>query len=53
MSGSTVSGSVDGLNVFTVDGVPDTDGSVGLWARAAAATCFSAASISVVANGGS
>jgi len=53
VSGSTVSGSVDGLNVFTVDGVPDTDGSVGLWARAAAATCFSAASISVVANGGS
>jgi hypothetical protein len=49
-SGSTVSGSVDGEKVFSVDGVPETEGGVGLWARAAAATCFSNAHISVGAN---
>jgi hypothetical protein len=48
--GTTVSGSVDGEKVFSVDGVRDTEGGVGLWARAAAATCFSHAHISVGAN---
>ena len=51
VSGSTVSAGVDGETVFSVDHVPDTDGAVGLWARAAAATCFSDAQITVSGGG--
>jgi uncharacterized membrane protein YjdF len=40
LAGAHVTASVDGSAVFSVDGVPDTAGGLGLWARAAAATCF-------------
>jgi hypothetical protein len=42
-----VTAGIDGQDVFTVSDVPDTTGGVGLWARTAAATCFSEALISV------
>lgn len=45
--GSAVTGSVDGIGVFSVDNAPDTAGGVGLWARAAAASCFSHATVTV------
>jgi hypothetical protein len=41
VAGSRVTASVDGQTIFSVDKVPDTAGGVGLFARAAAATCFS------------
>ena len=47
VSGSTVTASVDGETVFAVEQVPDTDGGIGLWARATAATCFSDARVTV------
>ena len=47
VDGSTVTTSVDGETVFTATDVPNTEGGVGLWARAAAATCFSDARITV------
>ena len=37
----------EGQTIYTVANVPDTDGSIGLWARAAAATCFSEAEVTV------
>jgi len=50
VAGSTVTASVDGQAIYTVAGVPDTAGGVGLWARAAAATCFSDAHVTVGAG---
>jgi len=47
VSGSSVTASVDGETVFSVDQVPDTQGGIGVWARATAATCFSDARVSV------
>jgi hypothetical protein len=47
VSGSSVSAGVDGQTIFTVDNVPNTDGPIGLWARAAAATCFSDVTVTV------
>jgi hypothetical protein len=47
VSGSTVSAGVDGETIYTVPNVPATDGGIGLWARAAAATCFSDVSVTV------
>jgi hypothetical protein len=41
VSGSTVTAGVDGQTIYTVADVPRTDGPIGLWARAAAPTCFS------------
>src|SRR5205823_5455400 len=41
VTGSLVIGFVDGEQIFSVSDVPDTAGGIGLWARAAAATCFS------------
>jgi hypothetical protein len=41
VAGGHLTASVDGASIFAVDGVQDTAGGVGLWARAAAATCFS------------
>jgi hypothetical protein len=41
VSGSTMTAGVDGETIYTVADVPRTDGPIGLWARAAAATCFS------------
>lgn len=52
VSGSSVTASVDGETVFSVDQVPDTQGGIGLWARTAAATCFSDARVAVGGNGG-
>ena len=43
--GSSVTAAVDGQTIFSVEGVPDTAGGIGVWARAAAATCFSSATI--------
>jgi hypothetical protein len=40
VAGSTVSASVDGQLKYVANNVPDTDGSVALWARTAASTCF-------------
>jgi hypothetical protein len=51
--GSSVTANVDDQTVFSVDNVPDTDGGIGLWARAAAATCFSDARVEVGDHGGS
>jgi hypothetical protein len=47
VTGATVTASVDGQPIYTVADVPDTNGPVGLWARGAAATCFSDVSIDV------
>ncbi len=49
--GSTATAGVDDQTIFTVTDVPDTEGGIGLWARAAAATCFSSAEVTV--GGGS
>jgi hypothetical protein len=50
VSGGTVTAGLDGEQIYTVMGVPRTDGPIGLWARAAAATCFS--DVSVAPEGG-
>jgi hypothetical protein len=47
VSGSTVTASVDEQPIYTVGDVPATEGGIGLWARAAAATCFSDVSVTV------
>jgi hypothetical protein len=47
VAGSTVTASVDGQTIYSVNNVPDTAGGIGLWARAAAATCFSQAEVIV------
>jgi hypothetical protein len=47
VSGSSVTAGVDGQTIYTVSGIPSTDGPIGLWARAAGATCFSDVSITV------
>jgi len=47
VAGATVTASVDDQPIFTVTNAPDTVGSIGLWARASAATCFSEASVTV------
>jgi hypothetical protein len=46
-----VTAGVDDQPIFTVNDVPDTSGGIGLWARAAAATCFSSAEV-IVSGGG-
>ena len=48
VAGSSVTASIDGMTMYTVDNVPDTDGGIGLWARAAGATCFSDAVVSTL-----
>jgi hypothetical protein len=45
--GATVTASIDGQRILTVDRVPETAGGIGLWARNAAATCFSEAEVLV------
>jgi hypothetical protein len=47
VNGSTVTATIDDEPIFTVSNVPDTTGGIGLWARAAAATCFSTAQVTV------
>jgi hypothetical protein len=47
VSGSTVTAGVDGETIYTVSGIANTDGPIGLWARAAAATCFSDVTVTV------
>jgi hypothetical protein len=47
VSGPSVSAGVDGQTIFTATDVPDTEGPIGLWARAAAATCFSDVAVQV------
>jgi hypothetical protein len=47
VSGDSVTAGIDGETIYTVNGVADTDGPIGLWARAAAATCFSDVSVKV------
>jgi hypothetical protein len=47
VSGSTLTAGVDGQTIYTVADVPTTDGPIGLWARAAAATCFSDVTVHV------
>jgi len=47
VDGSTVTAGVDGETIYSVSGVQDTDGPIGLWARAAADTCFSNVSVTV------
>ena len=47
VNGSTITVGVDGQPIYTVDNVPNTDGPIGLWARAAAPTCFSDVTVSV------
>jgi hypothetical protein len=47
VSGTAITGSVDDEPIFSVDDASDAVGGIGLWARAAAATCFSDARVSV------
>jgi len=47
VDGASVSASVDGHPMFTAATVAAPAGGIGLWARAAAATCFSEARVSV------
>jgi hypothetical protein len=42
-----VTAGVDGETIYTVSGIANTDGPIGLWARAAAATCFSDVTVTV------
>jgi hypothetical protein len=51
VAGAQVTASVDGQAIFAVDTVPSTSGEIGLWARSAAATCFSEADVTVGAAG--
>jgi hypothetical protein len=52
VSGSSVTAGVDGQTIYTVSDVPNTDGPIGLWARAAAPTCFSDVTVKLGAPGG-
>jgi hypothetical protein len=53
VAGTQVTAGVDDkTSVFTVDNVPETEGGIGLWARAAAATCFSEVQVVVGSGGG-
>jgi hypothetical protein len=47
VSGPAVTAGVDGQTIYTVADVRDTDGPIGLWARGAAATCFSDVNVDV------
>ncbi len=47
VAGAEVTAGVDGQTIFSLANVPDTTGGIGLWARAAAVTCFSEAQITV------
>ena len=47
VSGASVTAGADGQTIYTVTDVPNTDGPIGLWARAAGATCFSDVSVTV------
>jgi hypothetical protein len=47
VSGQSVTASLDGSPVYVVDDLQDTSGGIGVWARAAAATCFSDVSVNV------
>jgi hypothetical protein len=47
VAGSTVIAWIDGETIFSVSDVPDIRGGIGIWARAAAATCFSEAEVVV------
>jgi hypothetical protein len=49
VSGGSVTAGIDGETIYTVPSVPGTDGGIGLWARAAAATCFSDVSVTTPA----
>ncbi|MBV9595754.1 MAG: hypothetical protein JOZ87_02755 [Chloroflexi bacterium] len=50
VSGATITAGIDGETIYTVENVPAADGGIGLWARGAAATCFSDASVTVGAS---
>jgi hypothetical protein len=47
VEGERVTAAVDGQDVFSVDGVAEPAGGIGLWARTAAATCFGDAQVEV------
>jgi hypothetical protein len=47
VGGDQVSASLDGHEIFAVSGLPETAGSIGLWARTSAATCFDAVQVRV------
>lgn len=47
VSGTSVTAGVDGETIYAVANVPNTDGPIGLWARAAGATCFSDVRVAV------
>jgi hypothetical protein len=47
VEGERVTAGVDGQDVFSVDGVAESAGGIGLWARTAAATCFGEAEVEV------
>jgi hypothetical protein len=47
VSGASVTAGVDGQRIYAVADVPNTDGPIGLWARAAGATCFSDVNVTV------
>jgi hypothetical protein len=51
VAGGHVSAAVDGESVFATDNVSATEGGIGLWARTAAATCFSEAEVVVGESG--
>jgi hypothetical protein len=47
VSGDTVTAGIDGAAVFSVSGLTDTAGGVGLWARTSAASCFAQVQVQV------
>lgn len=47
VAGGHATATVDDQSVYSVDKVSDTAGGIGLWARTAAATCFSEADVTV------
>ncbi|MBV9544337.1 MAG: hypothetical protein JOY61_08155 [Chloroflexi bacterium] len=47
VAGASITAFIDGSEQFVVDGLQETSGGIGLWARTAAATCFSTVSVKV------
>lgn len=47
VDGDRVTASIDGHQMYTVSGLPATDGGIGLWARTSAATCFDEGGVQV------
>jgi hypothetical protein len=47
VQGDQVTAAIDGQSIYSVSGVPDTAGGVGVWARTAEASCFDQVAVRV------